>query len=88
MSPRRAVFCPVTLGAVAADRRSLRVGPPDLFLLDGGIVLSTERMRDITVAAPAGTMEGAAGSSYYKVPTVVTGTNRDQLRPSSLERAT
>jgi hypothetical protein len=37
-------------------------------------------LRDITVAAPAGTMEGAAGSSYYKVPTVVTGTRADGSR--------
>jgi len=37
-------------------------------------------LRDITVAVPAGTMEGAAGSSYYTVPTVVTGKRADGTR--------
>jgi len=37
-------------------------------------------LRDITVAVPAGTMEGAAGSSYYTVPTLVTGTRADGTR--------
>ena len=34
-------------------------------------------LRDITVAVPGGEMEGAAGSSYYTVPTTVTGTRTD-----------
>jgi len=34
-------------------------------------------LRDITVAVPGGDMEGAAGSSYYTVPTTVTGTRMD-----------
>ncbi|WP_346247909.1 hypothetical protein [Sphingomonas rustica] len=31
----------------------------------------------ITVAMPSGTMEGAAGSSYYNAPVSVTGTDKD-----------
>ncbi|GGD96955.1 hypothetical protein GCM10011515_15910 [Tsuneonella deserti] len=31
-------------------------------------------LRDISVAVPGGTLEGAAGSSYYTVPATVTGT--------------
>lgn len=34
-------------------------------------------LRDLTVAIPSGSMEGAAGSSYYTVPTTVTGTRAD-----------
>ena len=34
-------------------------------------------LRNITVAVPDGEMEGAAGSSYYTVPTTVTGTLAD-----------
>jgi hypothetical protein len=34
-------------------------------------------LRTITVAVPGGEMEGAAGSSYYTVPTTVTGTRAD-----------
>jgi hypothetical protein len=34
-------------------------------------------LRDITVAVPGGEMEGAAGSSYYTVPTKITGTRAD-----------
>lgn len=34
-------------------------------------------LRDLTVAIPGGTMEGAAGSSYYTVPTTVRGTRAD-----------
>ncbi|WP_120716044.1 hypothetical protein [Tsuneonella amylolytica] len=34
-------------------------------------------LHDIVVAVPGGQMEGAAGSSYYTVPTTVTGTARD-----------
>lgn len=37
-------------------------------------------LRNITVAVPGGTMEGAAGSSYYSVPTTVTGTRADGTR--------
>ena len=34
-------------------------------------------LKNITVAVPAGTMEGAAGSSYYTAPTTVTGNRAD-----------
>jgi hypothetical protein len=34
-------------------------------------------LANITVAAPTGTMEGAAGSSYYTAPTTITGTRAD-----------
>jgi hypothetical protein len=34
-------------------------------------------LSDITVAVPGGSMEGAAGSSYYTVPTTITGTRAD-----------
>ena len=34
-------------------------------------------LQDLTVAVPAGEMEGAAGSSFYTVPTTVTGTRAD-----------
>jgi hypothetical protein len=34
-------------------------------------------LKNITVAVPAGTMEGAAGSSYYTAPTTVTGYRAD-----------
>lgn len=33
----------------------------------------------ITVSAPAGTIEGAAGTSYYAVPTEITGSNGQRL---------
>lgn len=32
---------------------------------------------DVMVAVPSGTMEGAAGSSYYTAPTTITGTDQD-----------
>jgi hypothetical protein len=35
------------------------------------------RFETITVAMPAGTMEGAAGSSYYEAPTTVVGKRKD-----------
>ena len=38
------------------------------------------QLRDITVAVPTGTMEGAAGSSYYTAPTTVSGTRADGSR--------
>jgi hypothetical protein len=34
-------------------------------------------LRDVTVAVPGGTMEGAAGSSYYTAPATITGTRAD-----------
>ncbi|KLE34778.1 hypothetical protein [Aurantiacibacter luteus] len=34
-------------------------------------------LSDVTVAVPGGTMEGAAGSSYYTVPTEITGADPD-----------
>lgn len=34
-------------------------------------------LRGITVAVPGGTMEGAAGSSYYTAPATITGTRAD-----------
>ena len=34
-------------------------------------------LRNITVAVPTGTMEGAAGSSYYTAPATITGTRAD-----------
>jgi hypothetical protein len=34
-------------------------------------------LRDIAIAVAGGEMEGAAGSSYYSVPTTVTGTRAD-----------
>lgn len=34
-------------------------------------------LRDLVVAVPGGSMEGAAGSIYYTVPTTITGTARD-----------
>lgn len=34
-------------------------------------------LHDLFVAIPGGTTEGAAGSSYYTVPTSITGTARD-----------
>jgi hypothetical protein len=34
-------------------------------------------LQAITVAVPGGTMEGAAGSSYYTAPATVTGTRAD-----------
>ncbi len=34
-------------------------------------------LRDLFVRLPEGTMEGAAGSSFYTVPTTVTGTRAD-----------
>lgn len=37
-------------------------------------------LHDISVATPAGTVEGAAGSSYYTVPTIVTGTRANGTR--------
>jgi hypothetical protein len=37
-------------------------------------------LRDLTVTVPAGQMEGAAGSSFYRVPTIVTGTLSDGSR--------
>ncbi len=37
-------------------------------------------LRDLAVSIPDGTMEGAAGSSYYTVPTTVTGTKADGTR--------
>ena len=37
-------------------------------------------LRDLSVAAPTGTMEGAAGSSYYSAPTTITGTRPDGTR--------
>ncbi|MCB2067412.1 MAG: hypothetical protein KDE15_12330 [Erythrobacter sp.] len=33
-------------------------------------------LSDVLVAVPGGTMEGAAGSSFYTVPTTITGTDR------------
>ena len=41
-------------------------------------------LRDLTVAVPTGTLEGAAGSLYYTAPVSVTGTDRDG-RPIRLE---
>lgn len=34
-------------------------------------------LRDITVAVPSGTMEGAAGSLYYTAPATITGVQAD-----------
>jgi len=34
-------------------------------------------LREISVAVPGGQIEGAAGSSYYTVPTTITGTRAD-----------
>ena len=38
------------------------------------------QLRDITVAVPTGTMEGAAGSSFYTAPTTVSGIRADGSR--------
>ena len=38
----------------------------------------------ITVAVPTGTMEGAAGSSYYTAPVTITATDKDG-RPVRIE---
>ena len=37
-------------------------------------------LRDLTVSIPGGSMEGAAGSSYYSAPTTVTGTRADGVQ--------
>ena len=41
-------------------------------------------LKDITVAVPTGTMEGAAGSSYYTSQSTITATDRDG-RPIRIE---
>ena len=45
---------------------------------------SWSKYKTITVAMPTGTMEGAAGSSYYTAPTTVVGKTEDG-RPFRLE---
>ena len=41
---------------------------------------------EITVAVPTGTMEGAAGSIYYEVPTTITGSDGGKLTGTTVLR--
>ena len=41
---------------------------------------------EITVSVPTGTMEGAAGSIYYEVPTTITGSDGGKLTGTTVLR--